>query len=90
MLVPGQTLKFKNFKATGLCIKIVCDKNDLLVKIQDYCCPIELSSLPVLLSQVKDKLRKVRKVERAKIRKAKSKAPAKAFRGDPSQTGKGF
>ena len=88
VFVPGKTSKFKNSKATRLCIKLVCDKNDLLEKIQDCCCPEELSALTALLSQVKDRLRKVRKVERAKIRKAKFKAAAKAFRRDPFQAGK--
>ena len=73
----GRPSPSKNFKPTKLCINLVCQKNSLLQSIEDCSCPEERSSLVALLSQVRERLRKVHKLLRVRMRKAKKSIPGR-------------
>ena len=64
------------------------NKNKLLQQIEDCSTIQERTALNSLLSQTREKLRKVRKSCKARIRRAKVRAASRAFVRNPTQAGK--
>ena len=66
---PNKLTKARASKGTKLCIKLVCDKNALLERIEECYCLEERLSLIPLLTKIKSKSGQVRKAEKARMKK---------------------